>query len=111
MREKNKVLIIKHGALGDFILSLGPCASIRKHHSRDHIVLLTSSAFKDFANDSNYFDEIIIDNRPSIWNLNKMLGLCRQLRRKNFYRVYDLQTSTRSNFYYNFFRFKREPLM
>ena len=111
MREKNKILVIKHGALGDFILSLGPCASIRKHHSRDHITLLTSSAFRDFANDSNYFDEIIIDDRSSIWKLNKIWKLCMQLRKRNFYRVYDLQTSTRSNFYYNFFRFKRGPFL
>ena len=36
----------------------------------------------------------------------KIFKLANLLRKKNFYRIYDLQTSQRSSFYYNFFRFK-----
>ena len=35
-----------------------------------------------------------------------MFKLANLLRKKNFYRIYDLQTSQRSSFYYNFFRLK-----
>ena len=104
MNSKKNFLVIKHGALGDFILSFGPFAAIRKHHSRDHLALLTTSFFEDFAKESNYFDEIIIDNRPPIWDLKAIFSLAKLLRKKNFSRVYDLQTSNRTNFYYNFFR-------
>ena len=104
--KKKNLLIIKHGALGDFILSFGPFKAIRNYHTNDHIVLLTTNAFKEFAKESNYFDEIIIDNRPSLWNVKKILKLAIFLRKKNFSRVYDLQTSQRSSFYYNFFRLK-----
>ena len=106
MALKKNLLIIKHGALGDFILSFGPFKSIRDYHINDHIVLLTNSIFKEFAEESNYFDEIIIDDRASIWNTKKIFKLANLLRKKNFYRIYDLQTSQRSSFYYNFFRFK-----
>ena len=106
MASKKNLLIIKHGALGDFILSFGPFKAIRDYHLRDHIVLLTNGIFKEFAEESNYFNEIIVDDRPSIWDAKKMFKLANLLRRKNFYRIYDLQTSQRSSFYYNFFRFK-----
>ena len=62
MREKNKILVIKHGALGDFILSLGPFKAIRNHHLNDNIVLLTTSPYKGFAEESKYFNEVIIDD-------------------------------------------------
>ena len=71
MALKKNLLIIKHGALGDFILSFGPFKAIRDYHLNDHIILLTNSIFKEFAEESNYFDEIIIDDRPSIWNTKK----------------------------------------
>ena len=41
MALKKNLLIIKHGALGDFILSFGPFKAIRDHHLNDHIILLT----------------------------------------------------------------------
>ena len=104
--KKKNILIIKHGALGDFILSFGPFKAISNYHLNDHLVLLTTGRFKEFAQESNYFDEIIIDDRPSLWNVKKILKLAIFLRKKNFSRVYDLQTSQRSSFYYNFFRLK-----
>ena len=104
--KKKNILIIKHGALGDFILSFGPFKAIRNYHLNDYLVLLTTGKFEEFAQESNYFDEIIIDNRPSLWDVKKILKLAIFLRKKNFSRVYDLQTSQRSSFYYNFFRMK-----
>ncbi|MGE3479724.1 MAG: glycosyltransferase family 9 protein, partial [Dongiaceae bacterium] len=37
-----QILIIKHGALGDFVQSLGAMASIRLHHPKAKITLLTT---------------------------------------------------------------------
>ena len=107
--KKKNILIIKHGALGDFILSFGPFKAIRNYHLNDQLVLLTTNIFKEFAEESNYFDEIIIDDRPNFLNIKKIFKLANFLRKKNFYRVYDLQTSQRSSFYYNFFRMRNHP--
>jgi len=105
--KKKNILIIKHGALGDFILSFGPFKAIRNYHLNDQLFLLTTNTFKEFAEESNYFNEIIVDDRPGFWNIKKMFKLVSFLRKKNFHRVYDLQTSQRSSFYYNFFRMKK----
>ena len=60
--KKENILIIKHGALGDFILSFGPFKAIRNHHLNDRIFLLTTNKFKEFAEESNCFDEIFQSN-------------------------------------------------
>ena len=106
--KKKNILVIKHGALGDFILSLGPFKAIRNHHLNDNIVLLTTSPYKGFAEESKYFNEVIIDDRFSFLNLKAIIRLYKLLKKKNFFRVYDLQTSQRSSFYYNFFRIKKD---
>lgn len=112
MMERNnfqrKILVIKHGALGDFILATGPMTAIRHHHNNDHIVLLTTSMLKDFADESKFFDEIWIDNRPKIFNIINWLKLIIKFRSSKFDWVYDLQTSNRSSLYYYFFS-KQKP--
>ena len=49
------------------------------------LIVFLSSIFKEFANESNYFDEIIIDDRAPIWNTKKIFKLATLLRNKNFY--------------------------
>jgi ADP-heptose:LPS heptosyltransferase len=103
------ILVIKHGALGDVILAQGPFQAIRAHHGDARIVLLTTRPFAAFLEKSGLFDEIWIDERPKIWQLSKLIPLIRKLRGGNFDRVYDLQTSTRTNSYFNFFPKRRKP--
>ena len=100
VHRQRSVLVIKLGALGDFILALGPCAAIRRHHPDAHITLLTMAPFADFAAASGYFDEILIDERAPWWRPSEWLALGRQLRRGQFDCVYDLQTSDRSGWYF-----------
>ena len=52
----HRILVIKLGALGDFVLALGPCAAIRRHHQNAHITLLTTTPFVDLASASGYFN-------------------------------------------------------
>lgn len=103
------ILVIKHGALGDVILAQGPFQAIRAHHGDARIVLLTTRPFATFLEKSGLFDEIWIDERPKIWQLSKLIPLIRKLRRGKFDRVYDLQTSTRTNSYFSFFPKRRKP--
>lgn len=95
-----RVLVIKLGALGDFVLALGPCAAIRNHHSHAHIILLTTAPYVDLADASGYFDEVWVDDRMPWWRPDSWLALRRRLQIVGFTRVYDLQTSNRSGWYF-----------
>ncbi len=103
------VLVIKLGALGDFVLALGPAAAIRRHHAGAHIVLLTTEPFVELARMSGYFDEIWVDSRPKLWNPGGWLALRRRLREAGFGRIYDLQTSDRTGFYFRLLGPGRRP--
>ncbi len=98
-----QILIIKHGALGDFILCSGVLKTLREVHKDAHITLLTTKPFKSLIEQSGLVDDIWIDTRPKIWNIKEFAELIKQLRSVSFDRVYDLQTSDRSSFYYKLF--------
>ncbi|HWK44811.1 MAG TPA: glycosyltransferase family 9 protein [Stellaceae bacterium] len=95
-----RILVIKHGALGDFVQALGPAAAIRRHHPDASITLLTTAPFVDLARRSPYFDAVWIDDRPSLSDPIGIFRLRRRLRQGRFDRVYDLQTSARSSLYF-----------
>ncbi len=97
---KNAVLVIRLGALGDFIQSASPFAAIRAHHPDAHIVLLTTKPFKDLAERAPWFDEVWIDSRPKLWHITRLLALKQKLKSLPFKWIYDLQTSSRSTRYY-----------
>ena len=99
----DNILVIKLGALGDFIQSLGPMAAIRQFHPDATITLLTTHPFVDLAKKSNYIDHIIIDERPKIYQPFKLLALRNKLNGGNFSRVYDLQNNDRTGFYFKLF--------
>lgn len=103
MSGEEHILIIKHGALGDVVLAQGPFQAIASHHKNAKLTLLTTSGFKDFLSRSGLFDEVIVDTRPKFWNFSAVMRLRKFLRGGGFTRVYDLQTSTRSTRYFNFF--------
>ncbi|MBF0250916.1 MAG: glycosyltransferase family 9 protein [Alphaproteobacteria bacterium] len=105
-----RILVIKLGALGDFVQALGPMQAIRAHHAGAHLVLLTQKAYADFARASNLFDEVWIDSeRPKAWQVGRVMRLRRKLKTGNFDRVYDLQTSDRSSFYFHILGPGRRP--
>ena len=97
------VLVIKLGALGDFVLASGPFAAIRLHHAAARITLLTTPPFAELASRSGWFDEVWTEGRPGGRDLQGWLDLRRRLRGGGFGRVYDLQTSPRSSFYLRLF--------
>jgi ADP-heptose:LPS heptosyltransferase len=97
------ILVIKLGALGDFIQACGPFKAIRGHHSGEKITLLTTKPFVSIATASNYFDNVWIDECPSLLQLGAWFRLRQQLKSGYFSRVYDLQTSDRTALYYRLF--------
>jgi len=95
-----RVLVIRLGALGDFVLSLGPMAAIRRFHAKARVTLLTTAPFASLARASPYCDEVMIDERAPWWKPWRGGELTRRLRRGGFQRVYDLQTSGRTARYW-----------
>ena len=93
-----RILVIKLGALGDFVLAFGPFAAIRAAHPGAAITLLTTAPFADLATTAPWFDAVLVDSRPRWWNLPALVRLRRALRGFDF--VYDLQTSGRSGRYF-----------
>jgi len=101
-----KILIIKHGALGDWILATGVFKAIRIKHPKAHIVLLTESAYLPLAKQSGYFDELWIDNRQGFLETLKVLF---KIRKAEFSSIYDIQRAGRTKGYYYFLKaFKRK---
>lgn len=96
----DRILVIKLGALGDFIQALGPMQAIRRQHRSAYIALLTTAPFAILARDSKLFDEIWIDDRAPAHRVARWLHLALWLRRSRFDRVYDLQTSRRTAWYF-----------
>jgi ADP-heptose:LPS heptosyltransferase len=95
------VLVIKLGALGDFVQALRAMAEIRRAHPAARITLLTTPPYAPLAEASGYFDSIDAGGRPE--GLGGAVALARRLRRARPQRVYDLQTSSRSrNYFYGF---------
>jgi hypothetical protein len=71
-----RILVIKHGALGDIILGFpGLGRHSRGHHPGAAISLLTTSALRPACwRPRRWFDRVVIDARPkAFWN---MPGLC-----------------------------------
>lgn len=93
-----KILVIKLGALGDFIQATGVFNDIRAAHKKAHITLLTTKGMLGLAQEHPAFDAVTLDTRPSPWHLREVGKLKRKLR--GFDMVYDLQNNDRTGWYF-----------
>jgi ADP-heptose:LPS heptosyltransferase len=96
--KAGNILVIKLGAMGDFMLSLGAMAAIRSHHPAARITLLTTPPFKDFAAACPYFDAVDVDGRER--EPKKIIEMLRRIRNQKFDIVYDLQNNSRTERYF-----------
>lgn len=102
-KPREKILIIKHGALGDIIQSEGALRDIREHHPDAEINVLTEPAYAKIMERCPWVDQVIKDPRAPRWRLDKMWTLRRLLFSLNVDRVYDLQNSSRTADYFRWF--------
>ncbi len=109
MQEPKRILVVKLGALGNVILSLGPFASIRHHHADAHITLLTTAPFAPWLGQSPWFDTVWTDRRLDWWDLPGWLRLRRRLIDGRFDRIYDLQTSRHTGRYFRLLPRRHRP--
>ena len=108
----DRILVIKLGALGDFILSYRAMTAIRAHHRDARISLLTIRSLRPLADACGLFDEIWLDSRPKVFQWRAWLALARWLNGGRFDRVYDLQTADRTGHYFRLMGFpfaRRRP--
>ena len=96
-----KILVIKHGSLGDIISSTSAMRDIKKHYINNKLIILTTQKYKSFFQESNFFDEILVDNRKSFFSTILILKKILQL---NFDLIIDLQNSKRTSIYALFLR-------
>jgi ADP-heptose:LPS heptosyltransferase len=107
---ESRILVVKLGAFGNIILSLGCFAAIRRHHPHADISVLTTAPYAAWLAAAPWFDHVLVDARPAWWNVPGVLRLRHTLISGRFDRVYDLQTSSRSSRYFQLFPRRSRPV-
>ena len=95
----SNILIIKHGSLGDIAQASGAIQDISENHKDDQIYLLTTKPYVDLFKKNPFIHEVILDKRLPRYNLIYLYFLMRELKKHKFSKVFDLQNSSRTNFY------------
>ena len=95
----SNILIIKHGSLGDIAQATGAIQDINIAHKNSQIFLLTTKPYVNLFKKNPHINEVILDKRLSKFNLIYLYLLMRKLKKYRFEKVYDLQNSSRTNFY------------
>jgi ADP-heptose:LPS heptosyltransferase len=97
----SNILIIKHGSLGDIAQASGAIQDISENHKEDRIHLLTTKSYFELFKKNPFIHNVILDKRLPRFNLIYLYLLMRVLKKLNVKKVYDLQNSSRTNFYKN----------
>ena len=95
----SNILIIKHGSLGDIAQASGAIQDISENHKDDQIYLLTTKPYVDLFKKNPFIHDVILDKRLPRYNLIYLYFLMRELKKYKFSKVFDLQNSSRTNFY------------
>ena len=103
----SNILIIKHGSLGDIVQISGALQDIRNQFKDSKIFILTTFKFKNLFERCPFIDEVIVDKRLPRWNFFYLLKLIKNVRSFNFEICFDLQNSSRTNFYRKNFKIKK----
>lgn len=93
-----RILVIKLGALGDFIMAQPAFNALRTHHAQDELSLLTIPGLQELAARSGLFDRVELDplgrSPRGYWRMR------RWLRHESFEFIYDLQGNNRTRWYW-----------
>ena len=92
-----KILVIKHGSLGDIVFALEPILAIQKKFHNAVIDLVTEEKFIPLFKKMNMFHQFLIDNRKDFF---ATLGLINKIIFGKYDLVIDLQNSKRTNLYH-----------
>ena len=95
----SNILIIKHGSLGDIAQASGAIQDIFENHKNDELYLLTTKPYLELFQKNPFIHDVIIDKRLSRFNLIYLFTLMRKIKNLKVSKVFDLQNSSRTNFY------------
>ena len=95
----SNILIIKHGSLGDIAQASGVIQDISEFHKEHDIYLLTTKPYFELFKSNPHLKAVILDKRLSRFNLIYLFTLMRVIKKYKFVKVFDLQNSSRTNFY------------
>lgn len=96
-----KILVIKHGSLGDIVFALEPILAIQKKFNNSVIDLVTEEKFISFFKKIKMFNQFFIDNRKGF---SSTLFLISNIIMGKYDLIIDLQNSKRTNFYHFFIK-------
>ena len=97
----SNILIIKHGSLGDIAQASGAIQDISENYKSDDVYLLTTKPYIELFKKNPFIKGIILDKRLPRYNLIYLFFLMRELKKYKFSKIFDLQNSSRTNFYKN----------
>ena len=97
----SNILIIKHGSLGDIAQASGAIQDIFENYKNDQIYILTTKPYFELFQKNPLIHKVILDKRLPRYNLFYLYFLMREVKKHNFLKVFDLQNSSRTNFYKN----------
>tara|TARA_E500000178_G_scaffold350325_1_gene409041 strand:+ start:449 stop:1372 length:924 start_codon:yes stop_codon:yes gene_type:complete len=103
-----KILVIKHGSIGDFVMAFRAMQSIREHFPNSHLTLVTTNLINKLFSQIPFFDQIIIDKRKSFFDAFRFIN---HLKKINIDLVIDLQNSKRTQFYHFITRIFRPKII
>ena len=97
LSNPKKILIIKHGSLGDIVFALEPILAIQNKFDNSVIDLVTEEKFISLFKKIKMFDQFIIDNRIGFFST---LSIITKIIAGKYDLIIDLQNSKRTNFYH-----------
>ena len=110
--EREKILIIKLGALGDVMMNTGLIRAVVERHPGAAFTLMTHASIVPLMRQSGWFSDFIVDNRRG-YSLSELKRICwTELAGRRWDVIYDLQSSHRTlKVYYPLVRLlTRHPL-
>jgi len=98
--QKERILVIRLGALGDLVFCFQSFHEIRLAHPDAEIALLTRAPFAALAQAMPWFDRVIIDTHPTFTQPLAWARLVKEIKAFAPTRVYDLQGKKRQSILY-----------
>ena len=96
MQTPERILVIRLSAFGDIVLSLPALQALRQYYPSAHITMLTLRPFAKLFAGCPYVDQVWAIDRWSWTRPLDWFDFARDMRRRNFDAVYDLQRNDRT---------------
>ncbi len=96
MGTNKKILVIKLGALGDFVAEIGVIQSMKERFPGAEFTLMTHKSLLPIARQMGMFSRFIIDNRQPYWHVREYFRVMREVVKERFDCVLNFQVSSRT---------------